>query len=77
MCSPGRAPGREGAVPPRVSLEAERGVVTAIYDGAGPAHEPEAPPLSRIIENLNEKFGLNAPLCPSDSFGAAFDLAPL
>ncbi|MGH3088953.1 MAG: type I restriction endonuclease [Rubrobacteraceae bacterium] len=41
-----------------LSLEAEKGVVRAIYDGEGRAHEPEASPLSRIIDNLNEKFGL-------------------
>ncbi len=41
-----------------VSLEAGQGVVTTIYDGAGRRHEPEASPLSRIIESLNERFGL-------------------
>ncbi|HZY64973.1 MAG TPA: RNA-binding domain-containing protein [Rubrobacteraceae bacterium] len=41
-----------------VSLEAEQGVVTAIYDGAGPRQEPEASPLSQIISKLNEGFGL-------------------
>jgi type I restriction enzyme, R subunit len=41
-----------------VSLEAERSVVVTIYDGVGRAHEPEASPLSRIIEKLNERFGL-------------------
>lgn len=41
-----------------VSLEAERGLITAIYDGAGPRQEPEASPLSRIIDRLNERFGL-------------------
>jgi type I restriction enzyme R subunit len=41
-----------------VSLEAEQGVVIAIYDGAGSRQEPEASPLSRIISKLNERFGL-------------------
>lgn len=41
-----------------VSLEAERGVVVTIYDGAGRRHDPEASPLSHIIQNLNERFGL-------------------
>jgi type I restriction enzyme R subunit len=40
-----------------VSLEAEQGVIVTIYDGVSRAHEPEASPLSRIIENLNERFG--------------------
>ncbi len=42
-----------------VSLRSEQGVVTTIYSGTGRAHEPEASPLSHIIENLNERFGLN------------------
>ncbi len=41
-----------------VSLEAGHGVVTTIYDGAGRREEPEASPLYRIIESLNERFGL-------------------
>ena len=41
-----------------VSLGSDQGVVTTIYSGTGRAHEPEASPLSRIIENLNERFGL-------------------
>jgi hypothetical protein len=32
-------------------------VIVTIYDGVSRAHEPEASPLSRIIENLNERFG--------------------
>ncbi len=34
------------------------GVVTTIYDGAGRRRDPESSRLSRIIENLNEQFGL-------------------
>jgi len=41
-----------------VSLGSEQGVVTTIYSGAGRVHEPEASPLSHIIERLNERFGL-------------------
>lgn len=41
-----------------VSLEAEQGIVVTIYDGAGRAHDPEESPLSRIVEKLNERFGL-------------------
>ncbi len=41
-----------------VSLGAEQGVVTTIYSGTGRAHEPEASPLSHIIQRLNERFGL-------------------
>ncbi len=41
-----------------VSLEANRGVVVTIYDGTGRRQEPEASPLSLIIERLNERFGL-------------------
>ncbi len=41
-----------------VALEAEQGVVTTIYDGAGPREEPEESPLSQIISKLNERFGL-------------------
>ena len=36
-----------------VSLGAEQGVVTTIYSGTGRAHEPEASPLSHIVERLN------------------------
>ena len=35
-----------------------QGTVVTIYDGAGRRHEHEPSPLSRIIENLNERFGL-------------------
>lgn len=42
-----------------LSLEAEHGVVAAIYDGAGRMHEVEESPLSRIVADLNEKFGLD------------------
>ena len=41
-----------------VALEADKGVVTAIYDGAGTQQEPEESPLSQIISKLNERFGL-------------------
>jgi type I restriction enzyme, R subunit len=41
-----------------VSLDGQQGVVVTVYDGVGRVHEPEASPLSRIIENLNERFGL-------------------
>lgn len=44
----------EGAV----SLDPGQGVVAAIYDGSGSRQEPEASPLSRIIDNHNERFGL-------------------
>ena len=41
-----------------VSLKAGQGVVLTVYDGAGGRHEHEPSPLSHIIENLNERFGL-------------------
>ena len=42
-----------------VSLgQEEEGVVTAIYSGTGRRHEPEASPLSQIVDRLNERFGL-------------------
>ena len=45
----------DGSVP----LDGAQGIIRAVYDGTGPARDPEASPLSRIIENLNERFGLN------------------
>ena len=42
-----------------LSLGAEQGEVTSIYSGTGSRQEPEVSPLSRIVENLNERFGLN------------------
>jgi type I restriction enzyme, R subunit len=44
----------EGSVSPK----AEQGAVVTVYDGAGRRHEHEPSPLSHIIENLNERFGL-------------------
>jgi type I restriction enzyme R subunit len=41
-----------------VSLGSDQGVVTTIYSGTGRVHESEASPLSRIIDTLNERFGL-------------------
>lgn len=41
-----------------VSLEHGDGEVRTIFDGRGPQHEPEAEHLSRIIEVINERFGL-------------------
>ncbi|MGF1472938.1 MAG: DEAD/DEAH box helicase family protein [Rubrobacteraceae bacterium] len=43
-----------------LSLTSEEGEVSAISDGHGPQSEkPEASPLSRIVDNLNERYGLN------------------
>lgn len=41
-----------------VSLDSGGGEVRTIFDGRGPQHEPEAEHLSRIIEIINERFGL-------------------
>jgi type I restriction enzyme R subunit len=41
-----------------VSLDHGEGEVRTIFDGRGPQHEPEAEHLSRIIEVINERFGL-------------------
>jgi type I restriction enzyme R subunit len=41
-----------------VYLKAGQGGVPTIYDGIGGRHEHEPSPLSHIIENLNERFGL-------------------
>ena len=42
-----------------LALEAEQGEVSAIYSGTGSRREPVSSPLSRIVENLNERFGLS------------------
>jgi type I restriction enzyme R subunit len=42
-----------------VSLDHGEGEVRTIFDGRGPQHEQEAEQLSRIIEIINERFGLN------------------
>ncbi len=43
-----------------LSLDAETGEVITIYgEGAGKQAEPPLEPLSDIIEQLNERFGLN------------------
>ncbi len=39
------------------SLTAGDGEVRAVFDGRGPQHDPDAEPLSAIIEALNERFG--------------------
>jgi type I restriction enzyme R subunit len=41
-----------------VSLDHGEGEVRTIFDGRGPQHEQEAEHLSRIIEVINERFGL-------------------
>jgi type I restriction enzyme, R subunit len=41
-----------------VSLDYGEGEVRTIFDGRGPQHEAEAEQLSRIIEIINERFGL-------------------
>jgi type I restriction enzyme, R subunit len=41
-----------------VSLDHGEGEVRVIFDGRGPQHEQEAEHLSRIIEVINERFGL-------------------
>ncbi len=41
-----------------IALAPDGGEVHTFYDGTGRRHEPEASPLSHIIENLNERFGL-------------------
>ena len=41
-----------------VSLDHGEGEVRTIFDGRGPQHEIEAEHLSRIIEIINERFGL-------------------
>lgn len=59
-----------------LSLKSDEGEVSAISDGHGPGTEkPEASPLSRIVDNLNERYGLN--LTESDKLhfdGIAQDL---
>ena len=40
-----------------VALTETEGTVTTIFGGSGRTHEPEAEPLSRIIERINERFG--------------------
>jgi type I restriction enzyme, R subunit len=40
------------------SLEEGGGDVVAMYSGRGPEHEPETEQLSRIVEVMNERFGL-------------------
>lgn len=42
-----------------VSLEGGEGEVRTILDGRGPQNEPEAEHLSRIVDQINERFGLN------------------
>lgn len=42
-----------------LSPDSQQGEVHAIYDGSGGSQEPEASPLSQIIEKLNERHGLN------------------
>ncbi len=42
-----------------LALDAGQGEVTSISSGTGSHREPKASPLSRIVENLNERFGLN------------------
>ena len=40
------------------SLEEGGGEVVAIFSGRGPQHDPEAERLSRIVDVMNERFGL-------------------
>jgi type I restriction enzyme, R subunit len=40
------------------SLEEGGGEVVAIFSGRGPEHEPESEHLSRIVDVINERFGL-------------------
>jgi type I restriction enzyme, R subunit len=40
------------------SLEEGGGEVVAIFSGRGPEHEPESERLSRIVDVMNERFGL-------------------
>jgi type I restriction enzyme R subunit len=40
------------------SLEAGGGEVVAIFSGRGKEHEPDKEPLSRIVEVINERYGL-------------------
>ena len=40
------------------SLEEGGGEVVAIFSGRGPEHEPETEHLSRIVDVMNERFGL-------------------
>src|SRR5690606_15093031 len=42
-----------------VTLTESEGEVTTIFGGTGKLHEPEAEPLSKIIERLNERYGTN------------------
>ena len=42
-----------------LSMDSDQVEVTSIYSGTGSRQETEASPLSRIVENLNERFGLN------------------
>jgi type I restriction enzyme R subunit len=40
------------------SLEEGGGEVVAIFSGRGPEHDPESEQLSRIVDVMNERFGL-------------------
>jgi type I restriction enzyme R subunit len=43
-----------------LSLDAETGEVKSIFgEGRGKQNEPELEPLSQIVDELNERFGLN------------------
>lgn len=41
-----------------VSLRDDEGEVRTIYSGGGLQHEPDAEPLSSIIERLNDRYGI-------------------
>lgn len=42
-----------------VTLTDTVGEVVAVFDGTGKRHEPDEEPLSKIIEQINERFGTN------------------
>ena len=56
-----------------VTLTEGQGEVTTIFGGTGKTHEPDAEPLSVIIEKLNERFGTD--FAPEDRvfFDVVFD----
>jgi type I restriction enzyme, R subunit len=41
-----------------ISLTAAEGEISAIFEGTGKQHEPDIEPLSKIVEVLNERFGM-------------------
>ena len=43
----------------RIAVESERGELRALFNPSGEARPPEEEPLSRIVRDLNDRYGLN------------------